>query len=181
MELPVGEVLVVGRSDGVEARKHPAVKGASLGHGDGLRLGVKAVERSVIGMEFVDVPRGQEHLRVGFTHTVGIELHGVPRGTCGDHVPARSVGSFSVEVVPRVDDVTSRLGHLLALCIENQTEREAALVRHVVENGGRNGQQGVEPSPSLVHTFANVVHGEGRIETLLFVEGVVPLGKGCAT
>ena len=165
----------------VEARKDPAVQRASLLHGNGLGLRVKPVKGSVIGVELVDVPRGEEHLGVGFTHAVGVEFHRVPRRTGGDHVPASGVGTLSVEVVPRVNNVASRFGHFLAFSVENQAEGEAPLVGHVVKHGGRNGQQRVEPSPCLVHTFADVVHREGGVEPLLFVKGMVPLSEGCTT
>ena len=73
-------------------------------------------------MEFVHVPRRQEHFGIGLSDTVGVELHRVPGGSGGDHVPTRCVGAFPIEMVPRVDDVAARFRHLLSLGIQDQSE-----------------------------------------------------------
>ena len=164
MELPITEVFMVFCSHRMKTRKNPAVKGAAFPDLHGLGLGVEAVKRSIISMEFVDVPHRQEHLRIGLSNTVWVEFHWVPWCASRDHVPTGCICSFSVEVVPRVNDVATGFGHLLAFCIQDQTEGEAAFVGHVVKDRGRNGQQRVEPSSRLVHAFTDVVDGERGVE-----------------
>ena len=87
-------------------------------------------------MEFVDVPHRQEHLRIGFSYTVWVELHGVPWCTSRDHVPTGCIRPFAVKMVPRVNDVATGFGHLLSFCIQDQTEGKTAFVGHVVKDGG---------------------------------------------
>ena len=52
---------------------------------------------------------------VGFN----IEFQWIPRCTSGDHVPAGCVRPFSIEVVPWVDNIPFRFGHLLSFCVKN--------------------------------------------------------------
>ena len=153
MELPIGEILVIGRGDGVKSRKNPSVQSAALLDGYVLRLWVKTVQSGVVRMEFVDVPRGEEHFGVGLPHTVRVEFHGVPRSTGRDHVPASGVRSFPVEMVPGVDDVASRFG----------------VAKTDEDTGQTLGTYGISSGPYLVLPLfgpSSVRDGLGRIVDL---------------
>ena len=69
--IPCDEALVVGLSHGVEPGEDPAVQRGSVRDVHWRRsLGIVTVQCGIIGMELVDVPQGEEHLRVGLTHAV---------------------------------------------------------------------------------------------------------------
>ena len=78
---------------------------------------VESIKCCIIRMEPVNVPQCQEHLTIGFSYAVRVELHRIPWRSCSNHVPSCSVCSFTIEVVPRVDNITFRLRHFLTFSI----------------------------------------------------------------
>ena len=57
-------------------------------------------------------------------------------------------------------------------------QADAVPVGHAVGHQRGDGVQGVEPAPGLVDGLADVVRGKVRLERLVVLEGVVPLGIG---
>ena len=92
-----------------------------------------------------------------------------------------------VEHGPGVHDVAARLAHLLALFVEDVSEREdVAEGRGFGDGFGAVQQHGfgvqrVEPAARLIDRLADEVGGKALGEELLVLERVVPLGVGhCA-
>ena len=121
VEVPRLEVLVVRLCHRARLRQHPAVERAALRHSDVARLvvGIETVQCGVIGVEAVDVPQCEEHLGVGLSNPIRVEIGGRPRRALRGHVPTDRVSALLVEVVPRVDDVALRLAHLLAFLVQD--------------------------------------------------------------
>ena len=103
--IPSNEIIVVGLCSACQSRENPSVKGWPIIDSGSRSFRVETIQCCVICMEFVDVPEGQKHLCIGFSHSIWIEFQRVPRCSCGHHVPASCICSFTVEVIPRVDNV----------------------------------------------------------------------------
>ena len=90
VEVPRFEVLVISICHRVRLRQHPAVEWAALSHSDVARLvvGIETIHRRVVGVEAVDVPKCEEHLGVGLSDSIGVEVGWRPRRTLRSHVPA---------------------------------------------------------------------------------------------
>ena len=58
-------------------------------------------------MESIDIPQGEEHLGIGLPNAIGVKFQWVPWSASGDHVPSCGISTFSIEVVPRVDNVAT--------------------------------------------------------------------------
>ena len=68
--IPIHKFLVVVLSDGVKFGENPSIKGWAMFNRRVGLFWVETVQRCIIHVEFVDVPEGEEHLGVGFPHTV---------------------------------------------------------------------------------------------------------------
>ena len=157
-----------------EARLDPAVELVPLpGRGDLL----DPVRVRVEDVEGVRVPERLEELAHRLADGLEREAVAVPGLLGGEVVPAECVRAVGVEHLPGDDDVALRLGHLLALGIEDQPEAEAGLVRRAAEQQHRDRQQRVEPAARLVERLADVVGREVLLEPVLVLERRVPLGE----
>ena len=128
----------------------------------GVGVGVEAVDVGVGDVEAVGVPEGEEELAERLLDEVRREAACVACGRGGEEVPAQSVRAVLVHHGPGVDDIALRLGHLLALAVQDEAEDEAALVGGLARDEGGEGEQAVEPAARLVDRLGDVVGREER-------------------
>ena len=158
------------------ARRDRIQRSSSVGVALALRVGEVPVEDE----EAVGVPERLQELAHRLGHGVHREAVAVPRLLRGEVVPAQRVRAVRVDHVPRHDHVALRLGHLLALAVEDQAEAEHRAVGGLPEENRGHGEQRVEPAARLVERLADVVGREALPEPLLVLERRVPLGEGHA-
>ena len=93
-----------------------------------------------------------------------------------EEIPAQRIGADRVEHVVGVEDITERLGHLLAIGVDDVAQADHVPVGNTVGDERRDGMQRVEPAARLVDGLADVVGGEVRLELVGVLERVMPLG-----
>ena len=98
------------------------------------------------------------------------------RRKTGQKIPSQRVCTNVIEHVVGVDDVAQRLGHFLAVFVDNMTQADTVAVGHTVGDQRCNGVQAVEPAACLVNRFADVFGWEMPAKRLLVLEWIVPLG-----
>ena len=179
------EVVSDLRDEAVQLGDDPAVELVRRGRGEcrfahasvlpvlGVGVGIEAVDVGVGDVEAVGVPEREQELAQCLLDEVRGEAARVAGGGGGEEVPAQGVRAVLVHHSPGVDDVALRLGHLLALAVENEAEDEAALVGGFAGDEGGEGEQTVEPAARLIDGLRDVVRGEERAgdEVVHAVEG----------
>mmetsp|Transcript_41508 Transcript_41508/g.130922 ORF Transcript_41508/g.130922 Transcript_41508/m.130922 type:complete len:397 (-) Transcript_41508:157-1347(-) len=102
------------------------------------------------------------------------EVLGVDDGRV-DQVEPQRVRAVRVDHEDGVGVVLLALGHLLAVGREHKPVADQVLEGGLVEEGGREHHEGVEPAACLVDALGDEVGREGGLERLLVLEGVVLL------
>eukprot|EP00966_Prymnesium_polylepis_P279832 6464868-Prymnesium_polylepis.1 len=77
--------------------------------------------------------------------------------------PPYGVGAVALEEGPRVDRVAFALGHLLAVGVEHEPDREHGAVGGPAEERGREREHRVEPAAGLIDTLRDEVDDRRRI------------------
>ncbi len=124
----------------------------------------------------VHVPQGESEVAYHLTDQVYREAPFLPGLTRCVQVPAEGIGTMFDQHVPGVDGVAVRLGHLLALVIQHQSQADDVTIALAIEEQGADGVQRVKPPPGLVDCFADEISRELFLEYLLILKGIVPLG-----
>lgn len=129
--------------------------------------------------ESVRVEKRKENVRDDILDTFLLESEGVATDDRRvDQEESKSVGTISVDDQVWIRVVLERFRHLLSVGSENVTTDDEVLPGSSVEKVGRENEESVEPSSSLIHSFRDEVGRERFLELLLVLEGVVDLSVG---
>ena len=77
----------------------------------------------------------------------------------------------------RVRIILEALRHLAAVLRADQPVADEVLEGGLVEEGGGEDHEGIEPAACLIDALGDKVRGEGLLELLLVLKGVVHLGE----
>ena len=142
----------------------PAVEGV-VGGGGGIGVGGggPVVDVGVGDEKGVGVPPGDEEVAEGVDDAVfgEAEVFGADDGGV-DHVEAEGVGAVGVEDVGGVGVVLEALGHLASVGGEDEAVDDDVLVGGLVEEGGAEEHECVEPAARLIKAFGDEISGEER-------------------
>ena len=171
--------MIVGlRHGGVQAGQNEAIH-----DGEGAVLqavfgGIEGIDVGIQYPECVGVPERAHELALTFHHGLAVEAVGQPGRGVGVEVPADRVGTVGGEGIEGIHGVALGFGHLLSVFILHVAENDDVLEGRTVEEQGRDGEQGIEPTAGLVHCLGDEVGGELRFKCLVIFKRIVMLCEG---
>ena len=156
--------------------KTPAVEDRKLfGLIDHRRRGVEAIDLRVRDEEGIHVPERQHEQADNVLKRLTSHSQLARLGPRRVEEPAGRIGAELVEDGPRSDDIAPRLGHLLALAIDDHPHDHAVAVGGLVKQQRALGEQREEPPACLVEALGDEVRGMRALEELAVLERVMAL------
>ena len=159
----VREVLIRVADHAVHLREQPLVHDREFLVVERILGRVEVIDVRVEHVERVGIPERSEELSLPLAHSLLRELLREPRCRSGVEIPANRIRTEGFECLHRIDRIALRLGHLVAVLIEHETQDNDVLKRRLVEEEGRLRMQGVEPASGLIDRLGD----EGSRELLL--------------
>ena len=170
---PGGLHLFVSRNglvdEGMQAGQNPAIHfvkafGIRL-QGRRLCLGIKTIQVGIERPELVRIVEGSKKFTLHLLYPFGVKLEVIPGRSVHHHVPTQSIGPVAVEHQIGIDGIGQTLGHFVTVLVQNQPVADHRSKSHAIKKHHRQGMQGKEPTPGLIHPFRDKVGRKRRRQT----------------
>ena len=174
----VGSEVFVDRLDHrVEARQNPLVHDGKLLVVERMIERIEIVDIGIEHIEGIGIPQRAHELSLPFLHGAVVVAVRQPRCAVLIEVPADRIRTVLPQRIHRIDGVALRLRHLSAVLVLHMAEDDDVLVRRLVKEQRRDGDERIEPTARLIDCLGDEVRREAALKDFLVLERIVPLRK----
>ena len=141
---------------------------------------IERIEIVDIGIEHIEgigIPQRAHELSLPFLHGAVVVAVRQPRCAVLIEVPADRIRTVLPQRIHRIDGVALRLRHLAAVLVLHMAENDDVLVRRLVKEQRRDGDERIEPAARLIDRLGDEVCRETALENLLVFKRIMPLCK----